>query len=90
MRTLHAFKIIHVDIKPDNIMYCPIRKKLVLIDFGFSRVIEEEVGFKTMTTFAGTMSYCSPEMTAISGQEPSFIDLYYNDLYGLQAFLNDL
>jgi len=90
LRTLHSFKIIHLDIKPDNILFCHQTNQLVLIDFGFSKVIAEDLGFKSMTTFTGTMSYCSPEMTAISGHSSSFIDLYYNDIYSLQASLNEL
>jgi serine/threonine protein kinase len=33
---MHNFNITHNDIKPDNIVYCPKLKKLMLIDFGMS------------------------------------------------------
>ena len=54
MVILHKHKIVHMDIKPDNIMFSPTFKKLVFIDYGFSEIIEEEVGFKTLVTFRGT------------------------------------
>ena len=43
-----------MDIKPENIMFSPSQEKLVFIDFGFSELIEEEAGFKTLTSFQGT------------------------------------
>jgi serine/threonine protein kinase len=33
---MHQLNITHNDIKPDNIVYSPIFKKLVFIDFGMS------------------------------------------------------
>ena len=59
---LHIFKIVHQDIKPHNIMYSLKLKKLVLIDFGISNVINENVGEKTMTNFIGTYEYSTEEM----------------------------
>ncbi len=44
---MHILKIMHQDIKPDNIMYSPKFKKVVLIDFGGSLLIEEPLGLKT-------------------------------------------
>ncbi len=37
---LHRFKIMHQDIKPDNLMYSNTLKKIVFIDFGFSSIIK--------------------------------------------------
>ncbi len=62
LATLHKHKIIHLDINPFNIMYSPYHKKNVFIDFGLSKVIEENCGFKTLTAFNGTPKYVSPEM----------------------------
>lgn len=44
---MHILKIIHQDIKPDNIMYSPTFKKLVFIDFGGCLMVEEPLGLKT-------------------------------------------
>ena len=43
----HKLKIVHQDIKPDNIMFSPYKKKMVFVDFGLSRIIEEELGKQT-------------------------------------------
>jgi len=75
----------HLDIKNTNIMYSPSLKELVFIDFGFSRVIEEQPGFKTMTKFLGSINYCSPEMVSLFSLrlERAYVDLYYNDMHSL-------
>jgi len=36
---LHQLKLIHQDIKPENIMYSPSFKRLIFIDYGLSRFI---------------------------------------------------
>ena len=36
LRIMHEFKIIHFDIKPENIVFSRYYDKLVFIDFGFS------------------------------------------------------
>ena len=59
MMTLHSYKIVHLDINPTNVMYSRKYEKLVFIDFGFSEVIKEDVGFKTETDFRGTIEYIS-------------------------------
>lgn len=38
---LHKFHLIHMDIKPDNLMLSPTFRKAVFIDFGLSRFIRE-------------------------------------------------
>ncbi|KAK2834938.1 hypothetical protein FQN49_006763 [Arthroderma sp. PD_2] len=57
---LHARKITHRDIKPDNILissFDPLTIKLS--DFGLSKVAQEETFLKT---FCGTLLYCAPEV----------------------------
>jgi serine/threonine protein kinase len=60
LAVMHRFQLIHNDIKPENIMYSPYFKRMVLIDFGLSRIVNETVGAKTMTYFRGNVKYCSP------------------------------
>jgi serine/threonine protein kinase len=44
---LHHFNIVHLDIKPMNILYSPSKKRLVFLDFGFSKLIKETLGQRT-------------------------------------------
>ncbi|PYI18115.1 Pkinase-domain-containing protein [Aspergillus violaceofuscus CBS 115571] len=60
LQYLHARKITHRDIKPDNILissFDPLRVKLS--DFGLSKVVQEETFLRT---FCGTLLYCAPEV----------------------------
>ncbi len=50
----------HLDIKPENIMYSTYFQKPVFIDYGFSLVISESFGDKTYISFRGTPSFSSP------------------------------
>jgi hypothetical protein len=66
-------------------MYSLKLKKLVLIDFGISNVINENVGEKTMTNFIGTFEYSTEEMKKLFfSKETQPIDLYWNDVYSLK------
>ena len=59
---LHHFKIVHMDIKPENIMLSPSFRKPVFIDFGLSKIIKEEKGYKSLSGFVGTVNFCYKEM----------------------------
>lgn len=37
---LHLHKLIHSDINPKNIMFSPLRNRVVYIDFGLSNIIK--------------------------------------------------
>jgi serine/threonine protein kinase len=88
---LHALKIIHFDIKLENIAFSPAFDKYVFIDFGLSKIIRQSFGFKSLTSFRGTYSNCSPEMAALSNLDQSaFVDLYYNDNYAFRSVLKQL
>jgi serine/threonine protein kinase len=52
-------KIVHFDIKPDNLMWSPHFKREVFIDFGLSEIFEEGQGFKYPIKFKGSLNYCS-------------------------------
>lgn len=49
LRLLHRFKIIHKDIKPENILYSNCYKNYVLSDFGISHSIYEDLGTPSLT-----------------------------------------
>ena len=85
MTKLHANNIVHNDINPSNIMYSPTYQKAVFIDYGFSQILEEDIGKKTYTAFQGTAGYVSSEMLKLFSvdEKKDYIDLYYNDLVAL-------
>ncbi|HSS20191.1 MAG TPA: serine/threonine-protein kinase [Pyrinomonadaceae bacterium] len=60
----HRQKIIHLDIKPENIFLVPNKhgagESVKVIDFGLSRILSTYSG-TTVTRFAGSLHYCSPE-----------------------------
>jgi serine/threonine protein kinase len=39
LKLMHSLKIIHNDIKSENIMYSPHHKKVVFIDFGITQLV---------------------------------------------------
>ena len=82
--TLHKFNVVHMDIKPENIMFSKHFNKAVFIDFGLSEITNAPIGSEKLVSFKGTPDYCCPEMaTAFSSDEKQFVDLYYNDVYCL-------
>ena len=60
----HKLKIIHLDLKPENIFVVStngLGEGLVkVIDFGISRILSTYSG-TTVTRFGGSLHYCSPE-----------------------------
>ena len=70
-------------------MYSPSFQKEVFIDFNCSTVVKEDIGVKSYTSFRGTIGCCSKEMEKLLYSENmGFIDLYYNDVFGLKDFLS--
>jgi serine/threonine protein kinase len=91
LQLLHSLQIVHLDIKPDNIAFSSTLKEYIFIDFGLSRIIKEQLGSKTFTSFLGSLSYCYDEMVKLYLDETSgFVDLYYNDAFGLDKSLSYL
>lgn len=70
--------------KSANILWSPSWEKYALVDFGLSRVVAENVGYRTLTRYLGTYRYTSPEMKKLFILKTlSKVDLYYNDIHGL-------
>ena len=72
LEKLYEKRIVHQDIKPDNIFYNPYTKKYKLGDFGIAKQTTRNTIQKGRP---GTLSYMSPEVYI--GQEASYdLDLY--------------
>lgn len=61
VRKLHSHKIVHLDIKPENIIYDPAIGNLMLIDFGLS-CVQGIDGSDCFFACKGTPEYLSPEL----------------------------
>lgn len=71
---LHKADIIHNDIKPNNIIYDRISKKLTLVDFANADCINGTGGTVFKDIFVGTPVYLSPE--AFLGYYSKASDIY--------------
>ncbi|XP_059066796.1 pto-interacting protein 1 isoform X2 [Cryptomeria japonica] len=72
---LHSNKIIHVDIKPQNIMVDATDNETKLVDFGFSRHVDWEGTHRSTDKIIGTKGYWAPEYCLINKLS------YKNDIY---------
>jgi serine/threonine protein kinase len=73
LQFIHEQQIIHRDLKPDNIIRRDSDRKLVLIDFGISRIFSE-TAIVGGATLIGTPEYMAPEIHR--GQVFPASDLY--------------
>lgn len=85
---IHQKKVIHRDIKPDNIIRRNIDNKLVLIDFGCLKQVGDTQlttqGGKVLSTMVvGTQGYIAPEQ--LQGRASACSDLYALGMIGIQA-----
>ncbi|GAB6029270.1 hypothetical protein CHUAL_005037 [Chamberlinius hualienensis] len=78
---LHSLKVVHRDVKTDNILVAQDLQKFKLADFGLARVVEKTEQYKTVK---GTYRYMAPEIlksSKIGGAKYSLtVDVYS---YGL-------
>ena len=83
---LHARRVVHKDVKPDNILVLP-DGDLRLIDFSIATLLPRESGeLQRATALEGTLAYISPEQT---GRMNRWID-YRSDYYSLGVTLYEL
>ena len=84
---LYAHRIIHKDIKPQNILIHPESKQVKLTDFSLSSCLpREQQSLQHPTILEGTLAYMSPEQT---GRMNRGID-YRTDFYSLGASFYEL
>ncbi len=90
VKTLEALirnRVIHKDIKPQNILINPQTEKIKLIDFSISSLLpRENQPFQNPSALEGTLAYMSPEQT---GRMNRGID-YRTDFYSLGVTFYEL
>lgn len=80
VRTVHAFKIVHCDLKPANFLM--VRGRLKLIDFGISKCIQNDTTNIVRENQVGTVNYMSPEALKESSTVPTAAALGWGELGG--------
>ncbi|MCL2932321.1 MAG: GUN4 domain-containing protein [Trichodesmium sp. MAG_R03] len=74
LQFVHGHNVIHRDIKPENIIRREVDKKLVLVDFGASKIIPKVKRQTVARTVIGSAEYCAPEQSV--GKPKLASDLY--------------
>ncbi len=87
LHPLHQRRVIHKDIKPDNILIHPETQRIHLIDFSIASLLPKEIQqLKNLDILEGTLAYIAPEQT---GRMNRAID-YRVDFYGFGVTLYEL
>ncbi|BAY34318.1 multi-sensor signal transduction multi-kinase [Nostoc carneum NIES-2107] len=87
LHNLHQHRVIHKDLKPDNILINPQTQEVKLIDFSIASLLPRETQeIKNPNVLEGTLNYISPEQT---GRMNRGID-YRSDFYSLGITLFEL
>ena len=87
LQAVHALRVIHKDVNPNNIVYNASSGNVQLIDFGISTQIPLDLqAVDNLQQLEGTLAYISPEQT---GRMNRLLD-YRSDFYSLGATLYHL
>ncbi|MGB6297897.1 MAG: AAA family ATPase [Rivularia sp. (in: cyanobacteria)] len=82
---IHHNRVIHKDIKPDNILINPQTKEIKLIDFSIASLLPKETQeIKNPNVLEGTLAYLSPEQTGRMNRGVDFRADFY--AFGVTLF----
>ena len=81
VKSLHLNGLVHLDIKPPNILYCKERGTFYLADFGLTRAVLSGPGYKhDHKSNACTLRYsCEEFVEHRKSQKTNSLDLHYQD-----------
>ncbi|MBI1870667.1 MAG: protein kinase [Chlamydiae bacterium] len=81
VQKVHQANIVHLDLKPENIIYDEETGRITLLDFGISVSVNEEIH-----RIVGTLGYMAPEIVdidQISESAPGYRVRFSSDLFSL-------
>lgn len=94
IKFLHSHRIVHRDVKLDNVMYNEDMNRVFLIDLGLADFVEDVVAVDYRTTrVVGTPIYIAPEtfkLDNIDNEELIQNIVYKNDIWALGVMLFEL
>ncbi len=61
LNSIHKHEVIHNNIKPKNLLYDPVAKKVHIVDFGCSEKVSTRIQFRDINTAKFTIEYMPPE-----------------------------
>ncbi|XP_044489134.1 mitogen-activated protein kinase kinase 9-like [Mangifera indica] len=87
LQYLHARNIVHLDIKPSNLLVDK-KLKVKIADFGVSKIVNAHSTPENYGSYVGTYAYMSPERMDSSRYDPKYV--YAGDVWSLGVSLLEL
>ena len=87
---LKRHRIVHFDVKPDNVLYDAQSRTSLLTDFSLS-IRQDPVKHLSFWRTRGSMAFCAPEIILVSSQYPLNLTIPYQlDMWSLGATLHHM
>lgn len=67
---LHALRVVHLDVKPENILLCPQTMRIMLIDFGLAQCLSDAEAEIVGSMLPGSPIYMPPEYFGLPSAVP--------------------